>query len=73
MNLGVIMLSEISQRKLNTVCYHLCVKSKKYTTDYKKIGNRLTDTENKLSYLWEEGQGKGQDRNKGLRDTNYYV
>ena len=25
-----IMLSEIRQRKTNTVCYHLCVESKKY-------------------------------------------
>ena len=23
-------------------------------------------------YLWEEGQGEGQDRSKGLRNTNYY-
>ena len=24
-------------------------------------------------YQWEEGGGEGQDRDKGLRDTNYYV
>ena len=30
MDLEGIMLSEITQRKTNTVCYHLYVKSKKY-------------------------------------------
>ena len=29
MDLESIMLSEISQRKTDTVCYHLCVESKK--------------------------------------------
>ena len=29
MNLEVIMLSEISQRKTNTVCYHLYLEDKK--------------------------------------------
>ena len=24
-------------------------------------------------YQWGEGRGKGQDRGKGLRDTNYYL
>ena len=30
MELEGIMLNEISQRKTNTVCYHLCVEYKKY-------------------------------------------
>ena len=30
MGLEGIMLSEVSQRKTNTVCYHLYVESKKY-------------------------------------------
>ena len=29
MDLEGIMLSEANQRKVNTVCYHLCVESKK--------------------------------------------
>ena len=50
MDLKSITLSEISQRKTNTVCYHLHVESKKYNklvniTTKKK---RLTDIENKL-------------------------
>ena len=24
-------------------------------------------------YQWREGMGKGHDRGRGLRDTNYYV
>ena len=24
-------------------------------------------------YRWREGRGKGHDRARGLRDTNYYV
>ena len=38
------MLSEIRQRKTNTVWYHLYVESKKYN----KKGSRVTDTEDKL-------------------------
>lgn len=29
------MLSEISQRKTNTACFHLCVESKKKKQEYK--------------------------------------
>ena len=50
MDLKGVMPSEISQRKTNTVWYHLYVESKK---KYNKLmntkkGSRLTDTENKL-------------------------
>ena len=48
MDLEGIMLSEISQRKLNTVWYHLYVEVKKIrlTGEYNK--ERLTDAGNKL-------------------------
>ena len=46
--------------------------------------NRLTDIEKTKKqahryrektngYQWGEGRGKGQDRGRGLRGTNYYV
>ena len=43
MDLEGIMLSEISQRKTNTIQFHLCVEPKEQT---KQNWNRFTDTEN---------------------------
>ena len=34
MDLEGIMFSEISQRKTNTTCFHLCVESKKTKQDF---------------------------------------
>ena len=59
MNLKGIMLSEINQRKTNTVCYHFCVNSKTKTSKYNKKRSKLTDRENKTSgYQWGEGRGR---------------
>ena len=41
-------LSEISQRKANTVCYQLHVESKKQNEYNQPNRNRFTDVENKL-------------------------
>ena len=62
------MLSEMSQRKTNTVWYLLYVESteKQQTTEYNKKKGRLTDKENKLvvtSGEREEARGK-----MGVRD-----
>ena len=43
-----IMLSEISQRKTNTVLSYLYVDSKKQNEQTKQNENRLIDTDNKL-------------------------
>ena len=55
------MLNEISQRETNTVCYHLCVESKKCN----KLVNR---TKKKQTYRYREqtigyqlGEGSGCD------------
>ena len=40
------MLSEINQRKTNTVCYHLYMESKKY--------NKLNITEKKQTHMYSE-------------------
>ena len=48
-----IMLSEINQRKSNTIWFHLYVESKEQN---KQNSNRLTDSENKLMVVGgEEG------------------
>ena len=72
MDLEGLMLSEISQRKTNTVWYHLYVESKKYN----KLVNitkrsRPTDIENKLVVTSREKLGEEQYRGRGLRSTNY--
>ena len=61
MNLKGIMLSEINQRKTNTVCYHFYVNSKTKTSKYNKKRNKLTEIENKTSgYQWGEGRGRAK-------------
>ena len=58
MNLQSIMLTEISQRKTNTVCYHLHVESKNKTNKYIwENRNRLRYREQISGYQWGEGGG----------------
>ena len=74
MDLKGIMLSEMSQRKTNTVCYHLYVDSKKeklVNITKKKQTHRYR--EQTSGYCWGEGKGEGQDRGRESRSTNYYV
>ena len=58
-DLEIITLSEVSQKKTNTIWYHLYVKSKVwYKWTYLPNGNRLTDIEG----FWlpkSRGGGKG--------------
>ena len=65
------MLSEISQTEdkycmLSLTCGILKIKQ---MNQYNKTKHRLTDIEDKQ----EERMGEGQNRGRGLRDTNYYV
>ena len=57
MDLDGIMLSEISQRKISTIRFHLYVESKKQSKQTKQSRNRLIDTENKLVSTRGEGNG----------------
>mgnify|MGYP007134499967 CR=1 FL=1 len=57
MDLESITLSEVSQRKTNTICNNLFVESKKDTKFIKQ--KRLTDIENKLMTTKEEREVKG--------------
>ena len=71
MDLEGIMLSEISQRKTNTVCYHLHGKSKKYNKLVNITRKKQTHRyrEQTSGYQWGEGRG----RDKREVGTNYYV
>jgi len=60
MNLENIILSEISQRKTNTV-FHICGIFKRNTNECIHKRDRLTDTENKFVVIKgerEEGRDK---------------
>ena len=59
MNLEGIMLSEMSQRKTNTICYHWHVESKKWNAWIQQTRNRFTDIENKLVVTSGEREGVG--------------
>ena len=74
MDLEGIMLSEVRQRKRNTIRYYSYVESKKYhkLVNIAKI-NGLTDMENKLVVTSGVREGEGQDRDRGLRGTYCYV
>ena len=66
MDLEGIMLSEISQRKTNTVWYHLYVESKKYNRLVNMTKKKQTHRcrEQTCGYQWGEGGG-------AVGDTNY--
>ena len=57
MDLDGIMLGEITQRKTNTLLFHLYVKSKKpkQANKYNKIETDFIDTENQLVVSRGEG------------------
>ena len=62
MTLEGIMLSEISQRKANTLWSHLHVESKNQN---KQKENRFIDTENNWMVARGEGAGSGGKRSEG--------
>ena len=69
MDLEGIMLSEINQRKINTLWSHLFVESTKIK-QIKQNKNTLMHTENKQVVAREE-EGEGVKQGKGwLRDIN---
>ena len=75
MALEVFMLSEIRQRKINTLWYHSYVEYKKYNKLVNVTKKKQTDRYREQSggYQWGEGSGEGQYRVRGLRGTNYYI
>ena len=83
MDLEVIMLSEIRQRKTNTICYHLHVKSKKKQKTKEKTPNNMNVHKRQINshryrkqtngYQGGEGRGKWEDKGIGFRDADYYL
>ena len=57
-----IMLSEINQRKTRTICYHLCVESKKYN----KVDITKKNIQRKLVII--SGEREGRRDNTGIED-----
>ena len=76
MDLEIIILSEVSQRKTNIIWYHLYVGSKKWYkwTDLQNR-NRLIDIENKLMVTKGERRGWGGiNQEFGINKyTHYYI
>ena len=66
MDLEAITLGKISQRKTNTVCYHLYVESKKYNKVVKITKKKQTHRyrEQTSGYQWGKGRGEGRDRGR---------
>ena len=62
MDMEIIRLSEVSQRKTNIIWYHFYVESRKksHKWTYLQNRNRLTDLENKLMVMG--GRVEGRDR-----------
>ena len=61
MDLEIVILSEESQRRRNSICHPLYVESKKkwYKQIYLQSKNRLIDIENKLTIARGKDVGKG--------------
>ena len=67
MDLEIIILSEVSQRKTNIIWYHLYVESKiRHKWTYLWNRNRLTDIENRLVVAKGELGGGGMDWEFGI-------
>ena len=83
MDLEVIMLSEIRQRKTNTICYHLYVKSKKKQKTKEKTPNNMNVHKRQINshryrkqtngYQGGEGRGEWEDKGIRFRDADYYL
>ena len=75
MDLEIVILSEVSQRKRNTVWYSLFEESKRDDTKwtYLQSRNRLRDLENKLLVAGVGGEWGGQLGTLGLVSPSYCV
>ena len=73
-NLENIMQSEISQRKTNSIWYHLYMESKKYNklVNITKKKQTHRHREQTSGYHWRQGWGR-RNRDRAIRGTNYYI
>ena len=66
---GIMLSEQVRKRKTNTVRYHICVKSKKYS-------KLVSITKEKQIHRFREqasGYGEGDYRDEGEGGTNYCV
>ena len=68
MDLEGIMLSEINQRKSNTIPYYLYVESKKYNKLVNKTKKKHTHREREQTSIYQWAKGRG---NTGLGIIRY--
>ena len=73
MQLVIITLIEVSQKKINTIWYHLYVESKMNRWTYLQNGNKFTDIENRLVVAKGKEVMKGRTGSVGLADVNCYI
>ena len=66
MDLEGIMLSEISQRKSNTISYYLYVESKKYNKLVNKTKKKHTHRERENKPVFTSGQREGAIQDLGI-------
>ena len=75
-DLEIIILSEASQKKINTVWYHLYVKSKNDTNEhiYKtEIDSQIQRRDLEMPRWGGGGEGEGRTESLRLLDTSYYI
>ena len=61
------MLSEVNQRKTNTICFHLYVESKKLNNGIYITKQKQTHRYREQTWLlWGEEWDEGQDRRMGI-------
>ena len=74
MQLDILILSEVSQKKTTTLQYHINVESKIWHKwAYLQNRNRLTDIGNRLVVVKVEGEGVGGTGSLGWVDANYSI
>ena len=74
MDLDIIIRNEVSQKKTNTIWYHLYMESKtRHKWIYLWNRNRLTNIENRLVVTKWERAGEWWTGVWGLADANYYI
>ena len=72
MDLETVILSEVSQTekdKYHDITYMWNLKNKPVNITKKKQTHRYREQTH--GYQWGEGKGKGQDKGRGLKGTNY--
>ena len=74
MQLEIITLSEVNQRKTNPIWHHLYVESKIWHKgNYVQNKNWLIVIEDRLMFAEGAGEGEQGTESLGLADVSYYI